>query len=854
MARCGDAAHDASVVVRWREKAMRAKDRKGEDMTESTNVTRRTFLKTTGALGALAAAGGAAASETLFGEGVPQAHAESEETIAWSQCNVNCGGNCVFQWHVRDGKVVYMETDNTGNADFQARACLRGRTMRRWLNSPDRLTVPMKRVGARGEGKFEEISWDEAIRTIADQLKYTIDTYGNEAIYIIYATGMYSTTGKPGNRLLSLLGGYVNQGYDYSTNMLQCVMPYMLGSSANLDEDGNHVTLGVPATVFSPYDKTNASSITEATRASDLVVMFGNSPAETRMGGANIVWDFARMREAVKGRGGRIINIDYRLNESSSGYADEWLPIRPGTDAALCSAIAHEWIVNDQIDLDFLHTYCVGYDEETLPESAKGQNKSYRDYIMGTGYDMVEKTPEWAAPITQISADTIRALADEIASAKAPFICQGWGPQRHTNGEDTTRAITMLPILIGQFGLPGTNTGQREAEPATSLVGSLPFSNPIKTTLPVYEWPDAVDHGHEMTATNAGITGSDKLGSDIKFIWNYAGNCLTNQHGDINATHDLLVDESKCEFILVWDTVLTDSAKYADILLPDTMRSEQLNMQTQGYAEYYAGVTVGGPAQEAPGECRTSYDVCADIAEKFGIRDKFTEGKTQEEWIQELYEEGAAKNPSMPSWDEILEQGVYKEELEPAIGLKDFRDDPAGHPLATPSGKIEIYSETLANIAETWELDEDEHINPIPVFEPGFQGYGSVTDEYPLYCCGFHHKSRTHSSFGFIKELEDVARQQLWINPADAEPRGIESGDMLSVKSPAGEVRIEAKVTSRIIPGTVGIPQGAWHDADMAGDRIDKGGCVNTLTTYKPTPLAKGNGPAHSMIVQVAKA
>ncbi len=276
----------------------------------------------------------------------------------------------------------------------------------------------------------------------------------------------------------------------------------------------------------------------------------------------------------------------------------------------------------------------------------------------------------------------------------------------------------------------------------------------------MYQWINAVDHGKEMTATNAGIVGADKLNNDIKFLWNYAGNCITNQHGDINYTHDVLADESKLEFILVWDTVMTDSAKYADILLPDAMRSEQLNMQTQGYSEYYTAVVVGGPAQEAPGECRSSYDVCADIADKFGKKDAFTEGKTQEDWIKELYEAGAKADGNMPTWDEIKEQGVYKRPLEPAIGLVDFRTDPVKNPLSTPSGKIEIYSEQLAEIAATWELEEGDVINPIPVFTPGFQGYGSVTDEYPLYCTGFHHKSRTHSSFGFIPELEQVARQQ----------------------------------------------------------------------------------------------
>lgn len=299
---------------------------------------------------------------------------------------------------------------------------------------------------------------------------------------------------------------------------------------------------------------------------------------------------------------------------------------------------------------------------------------------------------------------------------------------------------------------------------------------------------------------------------------------------------------------------MTDSAKYADILLPDAMRSEQLNMQTQGYAEYYTGVTVGGPAQTPPGECRSSYDVCADIAEKFGKRDEFTLGRSHDEWVQALYEEGRKKHPEMPTWEEILEQGVYKVPLAPAVGLKDFRDDPVAHPLGTPSGKIEIYSETLAKLNDEWELDADEQIHPIPDFHSGFQGYGEVTEEYPLYCSGFHHKSRTHSSFGIVEELEQAARQQLWINPIDAQARNVKNGDTVSVKSPAGEIRIEARVTNRIVPGTVAVPQGAWHKADMAGDKVDHGGCINTLTTYKPTPLAKGNGPANSIIVQVALA
>ena len=186
-------------------------------------LSRRTFVK--GSLAGLALAG--ASGSALYGcapqsqKGGADGGAEvPADQIVWSQCNVNCGGCCVFQWHSRDGKIVYMESDNTGDDALQARACLRGRSMRRWLNHPDRLTKPMKRVGKRGEGKFEEISWDEAIDTIASELKRVIDTYGNEAIYKIYGSGMYSATGNPSSRLLNVLGGCLGGMYDYSTNML----------------------------------------------------------------------------------------------------------------------------------------------------------------------------------------------------------------------------------------------------------------------------------------------------------------------------------------------------------------------------------------------------------------------------------------------------------------------------------------------------------------------------------------------------------------------------------------------------------------------------------------------------------
>ena len=161
-------------------------------MNESS-VSRRTFVK--GSLAGLALAG-AAGSTALYGcapkdekGAASEGAGASTDQISWSQCNVNCGGNCVFQWHSQDGKIVYMESDNTGDVDLQARACLRGRSMRRWINSPDRLTKPMKRVGKRGEGKFEEISWDEAYDEITERVLAIKEEHGSESIVVVHGTG-----------------------------------------------------------------------------------------------------------------------------------------------------------------------------------------------------------------------------------------------------------------------------------------------------------------------------------------------------------------------------------------------------------------------------------------------------------------------------------------------------------------------------------------------------------------------------------------------------------------------------------------------------------------------------------------
>lgn len=802
--------------------------------TTMPSISRRGFVKATGALGVLAAAGGGAAATSLF-TNVPEAYGESEEKIVYTHCAVNCGCCCVWKCHVKDGEITYIESDNTGSSDFsepQMRACLRGRSARRWLQSPERLNYPMKRAeGAkRGEGKFEQISWDEALDTIASEMKRIRETYGDESMYVQYSSGV--TMGiwgtSPVNRLFHLTGGRLNNYGTYSNGQLMRAAFYTYGDTSGYGS--NYHTL----------------------QDNELVVMFGSSPTETRMGGTGQGNSLVYAREA---KNLRIINIDPRMNETACGVNTEWIPIRTGTDAALCAALSYEIISNGWADEEFLHTYCIGYDEETMPESAKGKNASYKDYILGNGYDKTPKTPAWAAKITQVPEQRIIDLAREMHEADPVFITQGYGSQRHSNGELTARAILVLPQLLGQIGKPGMNDGRRENKIGFNMAGFPTGTNAVKTSIPFFLWYKAIDEPETMTNLNSGIQNAEKLQSGIKFLFNYAGNALTNQHSDINGTHEILQDETKCEFIVCVEVFMTDSAKYADILLPDLTCQEQLSLVGAPYNDNVKSVIFGQPVYEPKFERRGIYEVCCDLAERLGIYDEYTDGgKTREDWSKQIYETFRKTEPQAPTWEEGLEMGFYKEgRVGELIAEQKFIADPEANPLPTPSGKIEIYSEQLAKIKETWVIEEGSVIEPIPFYHAGFESFEDLSDEYPLLIQGFHYKAHTHSSYANNAIVQEAAPHFAWMNPADAETRGITDGDTVRVYTARGEIRIMAKVTPRAMPGHVFIPQGTWHDADMSGDRIDYGGCINTLTIAKPTPLGKCN-PQHSNVGQVEKA
>ncbi len=896
-----------------------------------SEVSRRSFMKWSGAV-----AGGAA----LVGTGVAltgtpgvgpnkaaanvEGMADADKTV-WSTCNVNCGSRCPLRLQVKDGTLVRVLGDPTGSDEFgdqQLRACVRGRALKQRVYSADRIMHPMKRRPGtkRGEGKWDRITWEEAYEEIVDQFERIMKEYGNESLYFQYGSG--STGGNITRRsnwthLLDVLGGYMQFYADYSTAMITVAGPYMYGEwvGGNSFGDAKHA---------------------------NLQVMWGNNPIETRMSGGGEMF----MTQQIKKRHGvRTIVIDPRYSETALDIADWWIPIRPGTDAALAAAIAYVLITENMVDTEFIEKYTVGYDEASMAKNfpTVPAGNSYKSYILGEGafagdgdVEKGPKTPEWAAPITGIPAATIVALAREIGAASPKCaITQGWGIQRHANGDTACRAIFMIPILIGAVGINGGGTGAHESSwalpnatypnyaSADYMKAQAKARNARYTSLKLSctGWFNAIDDGPSMTRLKDGVTGVriepgsdeevpiEKLDVGIKLMVNACTNIPMGQHADINATRKLLEDETKLEFSVGHDHQMTPTMEMCDIVLPATITPEESDFVKGGNASDMGYFVVAEKAIDPVGESKPGLEVCGEIARRLGERmgiDYLTEFLSaqdkgygspdnvvhnpkdadgnidylaaQEAWVDTLINQtrdavdaAIAGNPAegkkpqnltpLPRDNkEIREMGIWRQK-NPAgtrVAFKAFRDDPEANPLKTPSGKIEIFSQKLWDMAYSddptvrWIIENPEkgdEIKVLPVYHETWEGPEEAKEKGMLQMIGHHYKGRLHSSYANLPWINEANRQELWMNPIDAKERGIENGDMVKVWNDRGTVHIPAKVTPRIAPGVTSLPQGAWFKEENG---VDVGGNVNTLDRHWFTPLAKGN-PQHTCLIHVEK-
>lgn len=734
----------------------------------------------------------------------------------------NCGGRCLLKLHIENGVIVRIDTDDA-SADTidapQLRACIRGRAYRRRQYHPDRLLRPLKRVGRRGEGKFQQVSWDEALDTVASQLLRVKKAYGNSALFVPYGTGSYSQTNgrQVAQRLMNLFGGSLGH---YNTYSWACMAR------------ATETVYGTGVTGNQRQDWLN----------SKYILMWGWNPSEMR-DGTNTEFFLRKARE----NGARIVCIDPRMTLSAVALADEWVPIRPGTDAAMMSAMAHVMITAGLHDAAFVASHCVGFDESQMPAEAKGA-ETYKDYILGTR-DKTPKTPKWAEAITGVPRETIERLAREYATRKPGMLYQGYGMQRRAYGEQVVRAGCVLAALTGNVGVPGGWAGGMalQAPDGGPLWNVFPTgANPVKASIPTFLWTEAVVSGKEL-GPEQGVRGVPRLDTSIKLIYAVASNALVNQHANINRTAKLLQDERLVECVIVQDNFLTPSARFADIVLPACTQLETWGVE-DGW-KYGDEVLLMPKAVEPAGESRSDYQICADIAGRLNLREAFTEGRSERDWVDVALSSYRKSYPRLPSLREFetSNAGVHKVAVtKPAIAFEDFRRDPGRFPLSTPSGKIEIFSSALHALGNASEIPA------VPKYIQEWESpFGAEARKYPLQVVGHHTLARVHSTMNGVDWLEEAFPHRVFVNQVDAAARSLANGDEVRVFNGRGELTIRCRVTRRIMPGVVAIPQGAWWAPTDTG--LDRGGSVNVLTSERWTPLAFGNAQ-HTVMAEVVKA
>lgn len=714
-----------------------------------------------------------------------------------TSCPHDCGGRCVLKLHVQDGVITRIESD-TGE-EPQLRACARGRAYRQRVYAPDRLQYPLQRVGERGEGRFKRISWDEALDRVASELTRVKTNYGCESIfYVPYSgnTGTFLHSQLAVFRLLTMFGGFT---------------PVWGSASFWGNLFASNITYGTLTTGHSRDDLLNAR----------LIIMWGWNPAVS-IQSTNTSWYLAQAKEA----GIKIIAVDPRFTDSAAAFARSWIPIRPGTDTAMLVAMAHVIITAGLHDRKFIDRYTVGFEH-------------FQDYVMGKEDD-TPKTPRWAEAITGVSAATIDELARDYATAKPAALLTLGAPGRTAFGEQFHRAAATLAAITGNIGIHGGDpagfglvpVGLEPLSSAGLLTGAMPGNLPEgaspKRGIHITKVWDAILHGRK-----------GGYATDFKLLYITNGNPV-NQFLNTNKAVKAM---KSIDYVVVHEQFMTATARFADILLPVNTHLERNDIIRPWHSgAYYMYLN---KAIDSLYESKSDLEICAELAARLGIKG-YCE-KTEDEWLREFWKAAAEHAHTKPliGYDQLKAKGVHKIKLtEPAIAFKNEIADPKTHPFPTPSGKIEIYSQRLAEM-------NNPLLPPIPTYIETWESRSDpLAAQYPLQLITTHIKRRIHSNLDNIPLLRECEPQALWINSLDARARNIRSGDAVRIFNQRGQVIIPAKVTERIMPGVVSLDEGAWYNPDKQG--IDRGGCCNVLLKDEHSPA--GAFCSNTCLVEVEKA
>ena len=787
------------------------------------------------------------------------------DIIRYTTCSEHCFNMCIIKVHIRDGRIWAIEPDDTINHGIAredghlsdesinkfmitTRPCTKGYAHIRNLYAPDRVLYPLKRVGERGAGQWERISWDEALDTIAGKLKYYKETYGPYSIGDVshdsFALSPWFGAG------VADWGAHSKQGAEEAER-------WVLGRKSGEDrqDEGNLLK-------------------------SKLIVLWGFNPTTTLSN--HVVYTLLRARES----GIPIISIDPRYTPTAEVVASQWIPIRPTTDVAMMIAMANVWFKEDLCDQEFIKKWV---DPDGL--------RRWRDYVLGTS-DGIDKTPQWAETICGVPAETIAEFARLYARSKPVNLNTAWSLGRQFYGENAIRAAMYLQALTGNTLSPGATASAESAGEFGAHELSLPkptvdwqrkpgtYQSPA--LLAHFKWPEAIvlreklDSG-EMTVDEYNRIIGNTPGNpppNIKMVIVHTSNPIMT-HPDINTNIKAF---RKLDFSAVFSYHLDNTtAKYADIILPQMhtafegrdvpirnsifrskdffcMEVPHLNGNYFVYKQ---------KCVDPPGEVKPRGWIWLQIARRLGFAEDYSpllahvpddqwdetvenlHRETYEKWV--LMKEIAPLHP--PSWEEFQKKPVFRWEVkEPNYTYKNTLSRGENPFQGTESGKIEFYSHEVAAGSNMQGKDKSPgaktHLangkyggGNLPAMAEMTMGgkatyYSQDVKKYPLLMSSPHSLYRIHSLLDNQPLLaEDCYRHAVWISAADAKVRGIKDNDLVRVYDDQAEIIMPAYVTSRVVPGTVNIFHGGWYrpgktKTALMPEGIDLRGAPNLLIHY----------------------
>jgi molybdopterin guanine dinucleotide-containing S/N-oxide reductase-like protein len=733
--------------------------------------------------------------------------------------------------------------------------------------SPNRIKYPLKRADwdpngernpqNRGKSKYHRISWDEAAEIIAGEIKRIQKKYGPYAIMAqVDGHGecktVHAAHGQPA-LLLDKVGGFTQQ-------------------IRNPDswEGWYYGAMHVWGEGYRGLQRPDDNTMKDISENCQMVLFWGCDPETTP-------WGFSgqtatRFCYYWSELGIKQVYVCPDLNYGAAVHADKWIPVLPNTDAALQLAIIYVWISEGTYDKEYVKTHAVGMDK-------------VEDYVTGRE-DGIPKTPAWASAKCGVPEWTIKALAREFAS-KATSIAHYYGGS-YIRGPYSHEPARLECILLGMLGLgrPGVNqfqigfnpgmprpctpgvpdagrgvVGLKDPDEKISPLMLFKFTSNsfTKQGIPKTYLQDAILNPPVTFWGTGGLSEppenqfvkyaypipKEAGGTEIHMIWTDTP-CRTTCWNEGNRTVDAF-RSPKIEFVVAQHPWLENDCLIADIILPanTTLEVDDLVPCTGMGANEFSMVALQERAMSPLGESKSDYEIVLEIARKMGMEEAVSEGKTVDEWIEASFSTGPRKISRVISWEEFREKRYYVYPIAPdwendPAGMIEFYRDPEKHPLPTPSGKLEFYSDGLARA-----FPDDEERPPIPKWIERSETHDERISSYrarmfPLLLMSNHGRWRVHAQCDDITWTREVLTckvpgpdgykyEPLWINPEDAVKRGIKTGDIVKIFNERGTVLCGALVWERIMPGTVYIDHGARTDFIIPG-KVDRGGAINLIS------------------------